>query len=108
MTEAIIQRPPGWTQGVQGSYSWNNTNDGQPFNNFNTEESSIRRGVHYFNNTALPGYAPYVYPHPLVAASSPTPTPTATATPMPTATPTPTATPRFTPKPHPSHAPDMG
>jgi hypothetical protein len=86
--------PPNWNQGVEPCYSWNNTNDGLPFNNFNAEESNIRQGVHYFNNTALPGYTEYVYPHPLVTdPPMPSPTPSATVTPSPTATATPTASP---------------
>jgi hypothetical protein len=118
--------PPGWTQGVEPCYSWNNTNDGQPFNNFNAEELNIKAGVHYFNNTVAPGYVAYTYPHPLVTGASPTPSPSASpsptstpsatpstsptpsATPTATATPSATATPRHTPRPRPSHAPEEG
>ena len=95
--------PPNWNQGVEPCYSWNNTNDGLPFNNFDAEESNIREGVHFFNNTALPGYVPYVYPHPLVSGASPTPTPSPTATPTPT--PSPTSPPSPTPSPAPSPTP---
>ena len=95
--------PPNWNQALEPCYSWNNTNDGLPFNNFNAEESNIRQGVHYFNNTALPDYVPYVYPHPLVSGASPTPTPVPTATP--TATTTPTATATATPTPSPTSTP---
>ena len=95
--------PPNWNQGVEPCYSWNNTNEGLPFNNFNAEESNIRQGVHFFNNTALPGYVPYVYPHPLVSGASPTPTPSPTATPTPT--PSPTSPPSPTPSPAPSPTP---
>ena len=47
----------------------------------------IRSGEHFINGTSLPGYTPYVYPHPLVGGQ-PTPTPAATPTVTPTATPT--------------------
>ena len=99
--------PPNWNQGVEPCYSWNNTNEGLPFNNFNAEESNIRQGVHFFNNTALPGYVPYVYPHPLVSGASPTPTPSPTATPTatPAATGTPTPSPTSPPSPTPSPGP---
>lgn len=118
--------PAGWNnQTADGCYQWNNGPA-----QFVPYSHVIKAGVHYFNNTPLPGYTPYMYPHPLVQGGqpSPTPTPTATATatatpnpspsaspsatppssPTPTATPTPTptATPRHTPKPHPPHAPD--
>lgn len=42
-------------------YSWSNGGV-----NFGTLDPVIREGVHYHNNTVLPGYVPYVYPHPLV------------------------------------------
>ncbi len=139
-------------------YSWNNvhTPTGQHINFSNGQGTqTILEGRDFFNNTPMPGYTPYVYPHPLVTDASPTPspptptpspspTPTATATPTatptataatptptpqptstpsatatatPTATatatatststPTPTATPRHTPKPHPTHGPQI-
>jgi len=71
--------PPGFTQGVDACYSWNNTNDGAPFNSFNAETSNIRAGTHFFANTQKPGYTPYTYPHPLVTngpSPSPSPSPT--------------------------------
>jgi hypothetical protein len=102
--------PPGWNDQVtEPCYSWDNTNL-----NFYSDTSVVRLGEHYFINIPMPGYTPYIYPHPLVIGSpSPTPepsstptatvTPTATATetPTPTATvsPTPTATPTSSPSP---------
>jgi hypothetical protein len=68
----------------------------------------ILTGRDFFNNTPMPGYVPYVYPHPLTGGNpsptpSPSPTPTATSTPTPTpsatVTPTPTPTPTATPEP---------
>jgi hypothetical protein len=113
-------RPSGWNDQVtEPCYQWNNVAGGTQQIKFDRGNLVIRPGEHYFENTPMPGYSPYVYPHPLVAGQNPSPTPqpsstpTATVTPAPSSTPTPvpspsataTATPRHTPKPHPSHAP---
>jgi hypothetical protein len=72
----------------------------------------IIEGRDYFNDTPMPGYTPYIYPHPLVSGAPPppTPTPTATTTPSPTATPvqspTPTPTPS-SPSPSPTATPSQ-
>jgi hypothetical protein len=58
-------RPQNWDQSVEPCYMWGNTNDGQPFNSFTSLYSNIKAGVNYFNNTPMPGYTPYTYPHPL-------------------------------------------
>ena len=76
-------RPPhGWNQVADPCYSWGNTNDGAPFNNFTPNESNIKVGVNFFNNTALPGYTEFTYPHPLVngRALPLSPSPAATPT----------------------------
>jgi hypothetical protein len=72
--------PPGWNQVVEPCYMWGNTNDGQPFNRFSAHQANVKPGVHYFNNTMLPGYTPYVYPHPLTTGQ-PLSLPTHSATP---------------------------
>jgi len=54
------------------------------------------------NSAALPGYTPYIYPHPLVAGTTPSPTPNATPTSTPTPTPSPTPTPVLSPTPVPT------
>jgi hypothetical protein len=115
-------------------YSYNNINlDNGQHLNFEVpeyEKFMVVQNRDYFQDTQLPGYTPYTYPHPLVAGTppptptpspspcptvipspSPTPsaTPTATATPVssPSATPTPapTSTPTSTPSPNPSTTP---
>jgi hypothetical protein len=48
-------------QVTEPCYCWNN---GRTV--FFALDPVIRAGVHYHNNTVLPGYVPYVYPHPLV------------------------------------------
>jgi hypothetical protein len=65
ITGAPPVRPPGWNNQVtEPSYSWNNGGVGF------TGEETVREGEHYFNNTPMPGYTPYVYPHPLVTNGS--------------------------------------
>jgi hypothetical protein len=48
-------------------YAWQNTRteNGEQINMGNGGNATIRPGVHYVNGTAKPGYADYVYPHPL-------------------------------------------
>ena len=46
-------------------YQWNN---GSAI--FHPNQKVIRAGEHYFNNTPMPGYTPYVYPHPLVTGAA--------------------------------------
>ncbi|HZR64419.1 MAG TPA: hypothetical protein VFA85_04675 [Terriglobales bacterium] len=71
-------RPVGWNNQVtEPCYSWNNTTGNAPVNF--SSGPGVRANVHYFNNTRMPGYAPYVYPHPLVTAQPPpTPPPSTT------------------------------
>ena len=60
-------RPGGWNDQVtEPCYSWNNVNhDTNGFVNFSAGPG-VRANEHYFNNTPMPGYTPYTYPHPLV------------------------------------------
>ena len=91
---------PAWLhQGREGNYSWNNIHTATGNHvNFTSSTPTVIAGRDYFQDTPLPGYAPYTYPHPLVTGgSTPTPTPTATAIPTSTPTPTPTPTPTLTP-----------
>src|SRR5262245_7343253 len=71
--------PIGWNDQVtEPCYSWNNGGV-----NFSAGVGT-RQGVHFFNNTPMPGYTHYTYPHPLVTGGEPSPTPTATPTSTPT------------------------
>jgi hypothetical protein len=105
---------------LEPCYSWNDiyTPNGTHLNlhigGAGFTATPIVEGRDFFNNTPMPGYTPYVYPHPLVSgAPTPTPTPLPTATPSPTPvpsptpspTPTPSATPAPTPTPSPSPTP---
>ena len=64
-------RPADWNQVVEPCYMWGNTNDGAPYNTYTVNQANVKHRVHYFNNTALPGYTEYVYPHPLVTGNPP-------------------------------------
>jgi hypothetical protein len=58
-------RPAGWNNQVtEPCYSWNNTTGNGPVNF--TPGPGVRANVHFFNNTPMPGYSEYAYPHPLV------------------------------------------
>src|SRR4029077_10784074 len=64
---------PRWLNQVrEGCYSWNNiyTPDGSHINFAQRINAGMGpglvQGLDYFNNTPLPGYTPYTYPHPLV------------------------------------------
>jgi hypothetical protein len=81
--------PRTWNdQVVEACYSWNNVS--QPGNvpvNFVANEHFIREGEHFKNNTPMPGYTPYIYPHPLVNGGAlpllPSPAATRTSQPKP-------------------------
>ncbi|HEY4270882.1 MAG TPA: hypothetical protein VGM65_02675 [Candidatus Udaeobacter sp.] len=82
---------------LEPCYSWNNIySPGGAHVNlirfWTMPPQALIEGRDYFNDTPMPGYTPYVYPHPLVNGS-PAPTPTPTATPTPAATPTATPAP---------------
>jgi hypothetical protein len=65
--------PPGWNNQVtEPCYSWNNM-QGAIHVSFNASTGNIRPGEHYFNDIPMPGYTPYIYPHPLVTAPLPPP-----------------------------------
>ena len=64
-------RPANWNQVAEPCYMWGNINDGVPYNTYTVNQANMKQGVHYFNNTALPGYTQYVYPHPLVTGNPP-------------------------------------
>jgi hypothetical protein len=64
-------RPAAWdNQATEPCYSWENTNEVNGQVNFSAGPG-VRANVHYFNNTPMPGYTPYTYPHPLTKSSSP-------------------------------------
>jgi hypothetical protein len=67
--------PVGWPhQALEPSYSWNNvyTPTGAHVNfTVGTAGTTLKQGRDYFNNTPMPGYTPYVYPHPLTRGLPP-------------------------------------
>ena len=63
-------RPSGWNDQVtEPCYAWNN--GPAVF----TAGPGVRAYVHFFNGTPMPGYSPYVYPHPLVSTGALPPSP---------------------------------
>lgn len=61
-------------QVLEPMYSWNNINtDDNTHLNYELSTNAqytIVQGVHFFNDTVMPGYTPYTYPHPLVGGAS--------------------------------------
>lgn len=55
-------------QALEPCYSWNNTRsaDGSKVN-LSSSEPTIQENRDFYNNTPMPGYTPYKYPHPLVS-----------------------------------------
>ena len=73
---------PAWpNQQSEPCYSWNNIHypGGEHLNlQRGSGSQTIRQGRDYFNDTPMPGYTPYVYPHPLTT-SQPRREPTASS-----------------------------
>jgi hypothetical protein len=95
--------PADWNDQVtEGCYQWKNGAGHFGFT------PGTRSGVNGFDNTPMPDYRPYTYPHSLVSGQpQPTATPTATVAPSPTPpepTPEPTR-PEETPTPPPEQTP---
>jgi hypothetical protein len=73
---AINRASPAWpNQVTEPCYSWNNINHNDS-SHFNFTPSrgggfTIVAGRDYFNDTPMPGYTPYTYPHPLTTSLSP-------------------------------------
>jgi hypothetical protein len=65
-----VRRSDWNNQVTEPCYSWNNTNELNGQVNFGAGPG-VRANEHYFNNTPMPGYTPYVYPHPLVSGNPP-------------------------------------
>ena len=90
--DLIVGNPPGSTnltgtswphypnQALEPLYSWNNTLNGVNVNFTHSDAgNNLRENIDFYNNTPMPGYTPYAYPHPFVSGmSTPTPTPTPT------------------------------
>jgi hypothetical protein len=70
----INRNSPAWpNQANEPCYSWNNHNqdDGSSFNvTLGQGSRTILAGRDFFNNTPMPGYTPYTYPHPLVTGAA--------------------------------------
>ena len=72
--------PPGWNdQVITPCYSWNNTRERGVHVNFDRTSLLYKEGVHYFNDTPMPGYTTFTYPHPLTTSPPHSPAPTRTS-----------------------------
>jgi hypothetical protein len=61
--------PAGWNNQVtEPCYAWNNSPQSPVFT---PNTAIVRANKHYFDNTPMPRYTPYVYPHPLVNSVRP-------------------------------------
>src|SRR5262249_10348884 len=67
--------PATFNQTTGECYSWNNVGEDGVHVNFRQTSPNILPGRDYFNDTQMPGYTPYVYPHPLVSGAGPSPSP---------------------------------
>lgn len=61
--------PANWHQLTSPWYEWGNTREAGADIDFANNHSIIVENVHFINDTAKPGYTPYTYPHPLIAAT---------------------------------------
>jgi len=60
-------------QELEPIYAWNNSLNGSPnYDILSSPCPTVKEGHDYYNNTPLPNYKPYTYPHPLVSGSPPT------------------------------------
>ncbi len=62
-------------QALEPVYSWNNQLNGSNVNISAFNASTLQENRDYFNNTRMPGYTPFTYPHPLVSGASTAPAP---------------------------------
>jgi len=61
-----LTRTAAWPhQALEPVYSWNNTNNGSNINVGSYGEPTLKEGRDYYNNSPMPRYTPYTYPHPL-------------------------------------------
>jgi len=76
LSGATPSLPLGWNnQTVEACYQWNNTyNNGAGNINFSNGDVTIVPNKYFYDNTPMPGYTPYVYPHPLVGSAVAAPT----------------------------------
>jgi hypothetical protein len=61
--------PADWHQLTSPWYEWGNTMEAGADIDFAANHSIIDENVHFYNDTEKPGYTPYTYPHPLIAAT---------------------------------------
>jgi hypothetical protein len=67
-------------QALEPVYSWNNKLNGSNVNIGASNAPTLQENRDYFNNTPMPGYTPYTYPHPLVTGVPAPPAPPAPPT----------------------------
>jgi len=62
-------------EGLEPVYQWNNTHNGSSNVTISSQSSRIVANREYYDNTQMPGYTPYPYPHPLTQGSGTPPAP---------------------------------
>jgi len=63
--------PVGWPhQALEPVYSWNNKMGDSEVNISGGLVPTLQESRDYYNNTPMPGYKPYAYPHPLVSGET--------------------------------------
>jgi hypothetical protein len=58
-------------QALDGIYSWGNTVNGAP-SGLMSYYPTVQEGRDFYNNKAMPGYTPFVFPHPLESVTAAT------------------------------------
>jgi hypothetical protein len=72
MPRNATTRTAAWPhQALEPIYSWNNTINGLNVN-IRSVFPTIQENRDYYNQTAMRGYAPFTYPHPLTTGAQPT------------------------------------
>jgi hypothetical protein len=74
LLSSFTPTPVAWpNQALEPVYEWNNTRNGGDGNIGSDNPTVIASGRDFFNDTVMPGYTAYTYPHPLTTGGAPPP-----------------------------------